>query len=368
MSTNPWQNFGDSKNNNQNNQHNNDEDYFVKIADRFIKFFQNNFQRNVVIIILGAVVTTWCFTGFVVVSPEEKAVVTTFGKYSRILDSGLHYKLPWPIQSVQIETVARVRTIKIGSDDAATQIAKKKGESTARLQQSLMLTGDENIVDMQFEVQWTISDLRSYFFNIANPINTIGNVSHSVIREIVAKIPLAKILTDGRLAIETEAKAEIQQILNDYQSGIEIALVQMLKADPPQQVIDAFRDVQNARVDRESIINRAEAYRNDVIPKIRGEAEATVQQANGYANETVSIALGKAKRFDDIYKQYKNAKFVTRKRIYLETMEGILSKTNKTIVDENLKNFGAVVPNNLVNSQASNINTAVNNQTNATAK
>jgi membrane protease subunit HflK len=142
----------------------------------------------------------------------------------------------------------------------------------------------------------------------------------------------------------------------------------MLKADPPQQVIDAFRDVQNARVDRESIINRAEAYRNDVIPKIRGEAEATVQQANGYANETVSIALGKAKRFDDIYKQYKNAKFVTRKRIYLETMEGILSKTNKTIVDENLKNFGAVVPNNLVNSQASNINTAVNNQTNTTAK
>jgi membrane protease subunit HflK len=269
---------------------------------------------------------------------------------------------------VQIETVARVRTIKIGSDDAATQIAKKKGESTARLQQSLMLTGDENIVDMQFEVQWTISDLRSYFFNIANPINTIGNVSHSVIREIVAKIPLAKILTDGRLAIETEAKAEIQQILNDYQSGIEIALVQMLKADPPQQVIDAFRDVQNARVDRESIINRAEAYRNDVIPKIRGEAEATVQQANGYANETVSIALGKAKRFDDIYKQYKNAKFVTRKRIYLETMEGILSKTNKTIVDENLKNFGAVVPNNLVNSQASNINSAVNNQTNTAAK
>jgi len=205
-----------------------------------------------------------------------------------------------------------------------------------------MLTGDENIVDINYSVFWTIKDASKYLFNIQEPIGTIKAVAETAMREIIARKKIQSILTQGRTDIETEAQKIMQQILDQYNSGIEITQVQAQKSDPPAQVIDSFRDVQAAKADKERQQNEAQAYANDVIPRARGEAAKIVQEAEGYKKEVVAQAEGEASRFIAIYNEYAKAKTVTQERMYLETMEKVLSGVNKIIIDK--QSGSGVVP------------------------
>jgi membrane protease subunit HflK len=299
----------------------------------------------------------YCLTGILTVAPEQQAIITRFGKYNRTLGPGLHYRMPYPVENTFKETVTRIRTLKIGLDSVTSDtkdVANKNlyliaDGKNARLQDGLMLTGDENIIDMHFEIQWKIKDLQKYVFSIKDPIKTITDVSQSVIREVVAKNTLTDIITKGRVIIESSTMEHAQIILDSYNSGVEIVNVQMLRADPPLPVIDAFRDVQTARVDKESDVNRAESYRNDITPKARGNAQKIIQDAEAYATETTTKAQGQSSRFNSVYDQYKNAKYVTRKRIYLETMESVFSEMDKIIIDDNIKGVVPYLPLEMTN-------------------
>ena len=207
-------------------------------------------------------------------------------------------------------------------------------------QESLMLTGDENIVDINFIVQWKIDNLKDYVFNIFNPRETVRNVAESAVREVIGSTPIDKAIKDGRLDVEQESKKIAQNILNSYNSGVEITTLKLLRADPPMEVIDAFRDVQTAKTDQEREINRADAFSNEVIPRARGEASRIILDSEAYKKEVVERAKGEAGRFELIYAQYKNAKDITKKRLYLEAMQDILQGMEKIIID----NKNGVVP------------------------
>ena len=202
-------------------------------------------------------------------------------------------------------------------------------------EESLMLTGDENIVDINYSVFWVIKDAQKFLFNIQSPVETVKAASETAMREVIAKNRIQNILTEGRSKIEVEVQEIAQLILDEYGSGIQLTQVQTQQADPPEQVIDAFRDVQAARADRERSKNEAEAYANDVIPRARGEAEQVLQQAEAYKKEVVAKAEGEASRFLAIYNEYKNAKQVTQERMYLETMEKVLADIDKVIIEKN---------------------------------
>ena len=253
-----------------------------------------------------------------------------FGKYVRDENSGLHYHLPYPIENVVKEATTRVRVIRIGGDDNAN--------GNAKLGEGWALTGDENIVNLELNVQWKIDDLKRFVFNVRDKQQTIYDATQSAVREVISKRKLASILTSERGDIEKETKQLLQQMLDSYNIGVNVLVVQMLKIDPPLQVIDSFRDVQTARVDKESEINSAYKYKNDILPKVRGEAGKIIEDANGYAIAVVNKANGDASRFNQVYEQYKNAPFITRKRMYLDTMEDLLLNNKITIVDENIKN------------------------------
>ena len=252
-----------------------------------------------------------------------------FGKYVREEDSGLHYHLPYPIEEVIKEKTTRVRVIKIGGDENVRD--NKLGEGWA-------LTGDENIVNLELNVQWKVSDLKKFILSVRDKEQTIYDATQSAIREVISRRKLASILTSGRSEIEEETKQLLQQMLDSYNIGVNVIVVQMLKIDPPAQVIDSFRDVQTARVDKESEINKAYKYKNDIIPKVRGEAGKIIEDANGYAIAIVNKAQGDAVRFNYFYNQYKNAPFITRKRMYLDVMENLFENNSITIIDDNVKN------------------------------
>ena len=277
-----------------------------------------------------AILFFWGLSGFYTVEQEERAVVMRFGKYVRDENSGLHYHLPYPIENVIKEATTRVRVIRIGGDDNAN--------GNAKLGEGWALTGDENIVNLELNVQWKIDDLKKFVFNVRDKQQTIYDATQSAVREVISKRKLASILTSERADIEKETKQLLQQMLDSYNIGVNVLVVQMLKIDPPLQVIDSFRDVQTARVDKESEINSAYKYKNDILPKVRGEAGKIIEDANGYAIAVVNKAKGDASRFNQVYEQYKNAPFITRKRMYLDTMEDLLLNNKITIVDENIKN------------------------------
>ena len=277
-----------------------------------------------------AILFFWCLSGFYTVEQEERAVVMRFGKYVRDENSGLHYHLPYPIENVVKEATTRVRVIRIGGDDNAN--------GNAKLGEGWALTGDENIVNLELNVQWKIDDLKKFVFNVRDKQQTIYDATQSAVREVISKRKLASILTSERGDIEKETKQLLQQMLDSYNIGVNVLVVQMLKIDPPLQVIDSFRDVQTARVDKESEINSAYKYKNDILPKVRGEAGKIIEDANGYAIAVVNKANGDASRFNQVYEQYKNAPFITRKRMYLDTMEDLLLNNKITIIDENVKN------------------------------
>jgi modulator of FtsH protease HflK len=280
------------------------------------------------------------FFGFTVrVNPDELGIVLRFGEYVRQLPPGLNFRLPYPIEVVELPKVTRINRIEIGmrgsSDRGATTVMRDVSE------ESLMLTGDENIVDIDFVVLWQINDAPDYLFNIQNPEGTVKDVAESAMREIVGQSDIEPILTAARAKTEASVQQLIQRILDGYGAGIRIVQVQLQKVDPPAQVIDAFRDVQAARADQERLQNEAQTYANRVVPEARGEAERILQSAQGYRDRVIAEAQGEADRFEDVLVQYLKAPDVTRRRIFIDTMQQVLSNTDKIIIDEK---SGGVVP------------------------
>jgi membrane protease subunit HflK len=275
------------------------------------------------------------------VNPDELGVVMRFGEFVRQEPPGLHFRLPPPIEEVRLPKVTRQNIIEIGMRSGMTT---RNYQTSVRdvPEESLMLTGDENIVDVDFVVYWRIKDAEAYLFNIQQPEQTVKEVSESAMREIVGKTNIAPLLTEARQKAEVDAQKLIQETLNSYRAGIQIDQVQLQKVDPPTQVIDAFRDVQAARADQERLQNEAFAYANRIVPEARGEAERILQGGEGYKQQTVAEAQGQTARFLKIYEEYKKAPQVTRERMFLETMERVLAGSDKIILDQ--KGGQGVVP------------------------
>ena len=295
-------------------------------------------KKPITLFIIGAI-AVWALSGFYRVDADEQGVVLRFGKYTNMTQPGLNYHLPFPIESVMTPKVSRVNRIDVGFRSSNEGSRGAIGDIK---EESAMLTGDENIVDINYSVFWVIKDASKYLFNIQDPIGTIKVVAETAMREVIARKKIQTILTQGRAEIEIEVQKIMQQILDSYNSGVDITQVQAQKSDPPAQVIDSFRDVQAAKADKERAQNEAEAYANDVIPRARGEAAKIVQEAEGYKKEVVAQAEGEASRFIAIYNEYAKAKTVTQERMYLETMEKVLSGVNKIIIDK--QSGSGVVP------------------------
>ncbi|MGH7063404.1 MAG: FtsH protease activity modulator HflK, partial [Stellaceae bacterium] len=268
-------------------------------------------------------------------------IVLRFGAYNRTTQPGLNYHLPAPIETALTPSVTRVNRTEIGyrsGENATTrQPATRQVPSEA-----LMLTGDENIVDINFTVFWVIKDAKSYLFNIRDPELTVKSASESAMREIVGQTPIAQALAEGRAKIESETRELLQSILNSYGAGIDITQVQLQRVDPPSEVIDSFRDVQAALADRERLRNEAEAYRNDIIPRARGDAVRIQQEAEAYRQEIIARSQGDAARFLSVYHAFKSAQNVTLQRLYLETMEDVLKNSTKVIIDKSAGGNGVL--------------------------
>ncbi|HWP17036.1 MAG TPA: FtsH protease activity modulator HflK [Xanthobacteraceae bacterium] len=289
--------------------------------------------RGVVLIVLAAIVV-WGFSGFFRVEPDELGVVLRFGKYIRDAKPGLNYHLPYPIETVLTPKVTVVQPIHIGM--RLIEDPRRGTQVRDVPEESLMLTGDENIVDVDFTVFWVVKTggAGEFLFNIQNPQGTVKAVAESAMREVVGRSEIQAILTGARQATETAVHELMQKVLDNYQSGIQITQVQMQKVDPPQQVIDAFRDVQAARADLERAQNEAQTYANRVVPEARGRAAQVTQSAEAYREQTVADARGRAARFTKVLDEYKKAPDVTRQRLYLETMERVFGGIDKVIIDQ----------------------------------
>jgi modulator of FtsH protease HflK len=294
--------------------------------------------RGIALIALAAV-ALWGFSGFFRVEPDELGVVLRFGKFQREAQPGLNYHLPYPIETALTPQALRVNKIDIGFDQRGSTMRDVPAES-------LMLTGDENLVDVDFSVLWKIKPNRvgDYLFNVQSPEGTVKAVAESAMREVIGHSNIQAILTGARQTIETAVQEQMQKTLDDYGAGVVVQQVQLQKVDPPAQVLDAFRDVQAARSDLERAANEAQTYANRVVPEARGRAAKIIQDAEAYREQTVAEAKGQASRFSQVYEQYKKAPDVTRQRIYLETMEHVLGAADKTIIDTGTQSGSGVVP------------------------
>ena len=306
------------------------------IQEKIKKFLPGGASTGNKPIFFGLIVLIiiWALTGLYRVLPDEQGVVLRFGKFVSTTQPGLNYHIPYPIENVFTPKVTKVNRMDIGFRSGSDTGFSSGGVADVP-EESLMLTGDENIVNIDFSVFWVIKDAGKFLFKIQDPQGTVKAASETAMREVIAKSKIQPILTEGRSKIEIETQEIIQNILDEYESGIQITQVQTQKADPPDQVIDAFRDVQAARADMERSKNEAEAYRNDVIPRSRGEAAKILQAAEAYKKEVVAKAEGEASRFISIYNEYAQAKEVTQERMYLETMEKVMADIDKVIIDKN---------------------------------
>jgi membrane protease subunit HflK len=302
--------------------------------------------RGILLIVLAALVV-WGFSGFFRVEPDELGVVLRFGKYTRDAKPGLNYHLPYPVESVLTPKVTRVNRIDIG-----LRLIEDPRRSAPQMrdvpEESLMLTGDENIVDVDVSIFWLVKTggAGEYLFNIQNPEGTVKAVAESAMREVIGRSEIQPILTGARQGIETSVHELMQRVLDGYQAGVQVTQVQLQKVDPPAQVIDAFREVQAARADLVRLQNEAETYAFQKVPDARGRAAQILQDAEAYKAQTVAEATGQASRFGKVYEEYKKAPGVTRQRIYLETMERVFGGTDKIILDSGSTQGGnsGVVP------------------------
>ncbi len=283
-------------------------------------------KGGILLLVLGAL-AIWMASGFYVVATNENAVVLRFGEYQSTNRPGLHWHIPYPVETVEVQGITDKRLTQIGS------VGAQPRTSSRRVANSLMLTRDENIVDVRFNVVWQISDLDSYLFNITDHEATVAAVSESVMRELVGQRDIVPIITSGRGPLQDASKETIQATLDKYQAGILILEVQIQESDAPAEVKDAFLDVQRAKADSQRFVNEANKYRNEQVPAAQGAAERATQLAEGYRARIVAGAEGEAARFLSVYNEYVQAKDVTKKRLYLETMEQILAGMDKIILD-----------------------------------
>ena len=288
--------------------------------------------RGPISLVLLALAGFWAYSSFYTVKPEEQSIELFLGSYYKTGTSGLNFA-PWPIVRAEVLTTTRENTEDIGV-----------GIRGGRADDGLMLTGDENIVDIDFQVVWNISDPREFLFNLADPRMTIQAVSESAMREIIGRSELSPILNRDRAVISAEVRALIQTTLDSYDSGVNIVRLNFDKADPPAEVIDAFRDVQAAEQERDTLEKQADAYANQALAQARGESAQLLEEAEGYKAKVVNEASGEASRFLSIYEEYIKSKDVTRKRLYLDTMERMLGKVNKVILDKGVGGEQGVVP------------------------
>lgn len=330
------------------------EDILRKGQDRVKRMLPGGFGSGRSLAFIALIgVALWLATGFYRVEPDEQGVALVLGKVWKLTNPGLNYNLPAPIGEVYTPKVTRVNRVEIGfrsTGDTGDQLAQDVPE------ESLMLTGDENIISMQFVVLWQIKDPLKYLFAIRDPEETVKNVSESVMREIIGQTAFEYARTQGRGQIESTARDRVQKLLDDYQSGVLVTQVAMQNIAPPEATIDAFRDVQAASADKERSVNEAQAYYNEVTQRAEGQAQQIIKGAEAYKEQTVAIATGNAQRFVSVLTQYQKAKEITQRRIYLETMEQVLKGMNKVLVGS--KNGAGTLPylslNELLKQQSNN--------------
>lgn len=292
-----------------------------------------NIGKGTIGLVALAAAGLWAYASFYSVKPEEQSLELFFGEFYDIGESGLNFA-PWPFVTKEITTVTRENTEQIGVSRGS------------RTEEGLMLTGDENIVDIDFEVVWNINNLTDYIFNLKDPEETIQAVSESAMREVIGRSELAPILNRDRAAISQEVQDLIQSTLDSYVSGVNIVRLNFDRADPPREVIDAFRDVQAAEQERDTLEKRADAYANQRLAQARGESAQLIQEAEGYRAQVINEAQGEASRFVAVYDEFAKAPEVTRKRLYLETMERVFGDVDKIVIDDGVGGTGGqgVVP------------------------
>lgn len=321
----PWEDFEHKKN-----------IFTKKRSDQFnFNNFQLNFNGKLIIYALAVGIILLLANGFYMAQEGEEAAVTRFGKFHRKAMPGLNYKLPIPLEIVEIEKVSQSRRIEIGyksSGKSKNNFGTYSIKDRDIIAESIMLTGDENIVELNVDVMWHISNLSDYLFNVTNPEKAVKAVSESAIREVIGNIPIASVLSNQKQEIADKIEELIKQTLNQYKIGVAIEQVKLLKAEPPKEVIQAYRDVQTAKADKEKEINEAQSYRNNVLPKARGEAAKIYEESEAYKVEVIAKAEGDASRFNAIYKEYLLNKEVTYNRLYLDALKEILHKSHKVIM------------------------------------
>ncbi|MBF0238568.1 MAG: FtsH protease activity modulator HflK [SAR324 cluster bacterium] len=320
-----------------------------EILNKLQQQFQRGFdQKPLGFLIIFVIIALWLVTGVFIVDPQEQAVIKRFGVVMDTVGPGPHYHLPAPIETIEKEKVTAVQRIEIGfrTVDPGPPARYRQVK-----QESIMLTGDENIVDVQFTVQYRISVLSEYLYNVTNPVDTVRSAAESAMREVMGHTAVGDALTIGKEQIEIKTAMLLQGILNEYQAGVKIENVKLQDVHPPESVKEAFKDVASAKEDKEKVINEAEGYANNLLPKARGEASQIINAAKAYAEEVVLLAEGKSQKFNSVYEEYKKAKDITRQRIQLDTMEQVLPRVNKIVVDPQLgKNFLPFLP---INQQQS---------------
>jgi modulator of FtsH protease HflK len=320
------------------------EDLLRRGQDRLQQMLPGGYFSGVGIsVILLFIVAIWLASGFYRVQSEELGAVLRFGKYVRDAQPGLNYHLPYPIETVLLPKALRVSAISIGMTliDDPTRRGRTRRDVP---EESLMLTGDENIVDVEFTVLWRIkpNGVADFLFNIQNPEGTVKAVAESSMREVIGRSNIQPILTAARTVTELGVQELMQKTLDRYGSGVQIQQVQMERVNPPAQVIESFNDVQNAKIDFERLQNEAQTYANRVVPDARGRAAQIFQVAEGYKQQAIAEARGQSARFLKVYEEYNKAKEVTRERLYLETMERILGGADKLVFDGNSSGQGVV--------------------------
>jgi len=295
--------------------------------------FDLRITPRTILVGIGVLFVIWLLSGIYSVDQQEEGVVRRFGKYVGSTAPGLHYHLPWPIERVDKPKVEEIRSIVIGSQKVTASTIRYMQASIA----SLMLTGDENIVDLNMIVQFKIKDAPKYLFNVRNPVTAVGKASEAAIRFVMGRNGIDDALTENKTAIQDSTKKNLQDILDSYESGIYVLNVNLQDVQPPEPVADAFRDVASAIQDKNRRINEAQGYRNDIIPKARGEAEQRIKQAEAYKEQRILRAQGDIDRFLTVLMEYKKSKDVTKTRLYIETMEKILPGMEKYIIQSDEK-------------------------------
>ena len=292
-------------------------------------FSSGNIMKNIGIV-AASILVFWLLSGFYIIDEGVQGVETQFGKYTKTTNSGLNWHLPTPIETVEKVNVQQQRYIEVGYRSGGGRTAQG---SVPVPKEALMLTKDENYIDVQLAVQYQVKDAKDLLFNLVNPEATLKHVTESALRGVIGGSNMDFVLTEGRSEVVAQAKKEIQEVMDAYNSGVQVTSVNLQDAQPPEQVQNAFEDAIKAREDQQRFINEAQAYANDVVPKARGAAARKLQEAEGYKEQVIAQAEGETNRFTKLVTEYKKAPEVTRKRLYLEAMETVMSETNAVMID-----------------------------------